>query len=145
MKISQWCRNALSIWDGALSHKIDYVTIFKEILNCAGHPNHITGSKVMAILLNGWILPIGWASLGRVCSCSLHSRLVSTHLTLKCFKCILHMKKHLYEVLSVIFVERSLRLNGTWKNISKKSTYITLVPSQRYQDSWQLLKIKKVP
>ena len=39
--------------DGALSHKIDYVTIFEEILNLEGHPNRNTGSKVMAILLNG--------------------------------------------------------------------------------------------
>ena len=37
----------------------------------------------------------------------------STHLTLICFKCLLHMKKHLYEVISVTFVERSLRLNST--------------------------------
>ena len=47
--------------DGAFSHEIDYVTVFKEILNLEGHPNCITGSKVMAILLNGWILPIGGA------------------------------------------------------------------------------------
>ena len=40
------------------------------------HPNRITGSKVTAILLNGWILPTGGASLGRVCAWSLHSRLV---------------------------------------------------------------------
>ena len=69
----------------------------------------------------------------------------STHLTLICFKCLLHMKKHLYEVIPVTFVERSSRLNGTWKNISKKSTYIILVPSQRYQDFWQLLQNPKVP
>ena len=48
--------------DCAFSHKIDYVTIFKEILNLEGHPNRITGLKVTAILLNGWILPIGGAS-----------------------------------------------------------------------------------
>ena len=48
--------------DGAFSHKIDCVTIFKEILNLEGHPNCITGSTVIAILLNGWILPIGRAS-----------------------------------------------------------------------------------
>ena len=35
---------------------------FLEILNLEGHPNRITGSKVTAILLNGWILPIGEAS-----------------------------------------------------------------------------------
>ena len=42
--------------DGAFSKKIDYVTIPE------GHPNHITGSKAMAILLNALILPIGVAS-----------------------------------------------------------------------------------
>ena len=76
MKISLRRRHALTVADGAFSHKIDYVTIFKEILNPEGHPNRITGSKVTASLLNGWIFPIGGASLGRVCSCSLRSRLV---------------------------------------------------------------------
>ena len=38
--------------DGAFSHKIDYLTIFEEILNPEGHPNLITGLKVTAILLN---------------------------------------------------------------------------------------------
>ena len=42
--------------DGAFCHKLDYVTIFKRHQNC------ITGSKVTAILLNEWILPIGGAS-----------------------------------------------------------------------------------
>ena len=59
MKISLWQRHALTIADGAFSHKIDYVTIFKEILDPEGHANCISGSKVTAILLNGWILPIG--------------------------------------------------------------------------------------
>ena len=44
--------------DGASSHKIDYVAILWEILNLEGHPNRIAGSKVTAILLNWWILPI---------------------------------------------------------------------------------------
>ena len=48
--------------DNAFSRKIDYVTIFKEILNLKGHPNRIIGSKVTAILLNGWILLIVGAS-----------------------------------------------------------------------------------
>ena len=43
--------------DCAFSHKIDYVTIFKEILNLEGHQNCITGARVTAISLNGWILP----------------------------------------------------------------------------------------
>ena len=62
MKISLLRRHALMVEDGAFSHKIDYVTIFKEILNPEGHPHRTTGSRVNAILLNGWILPIGRAS-----------------------------------------------------------------------------------
>ena len=34
----------------------------KTFLNPEGHQNRITGSKVTAILLKGWILPIGGAS-----------------------------------------------------------------------------------
>ena len=37
--------------DGTFSYKIDYFTIVMEILNSKG----ITGLKVTAILLNGWI------------------------------------------------------------------------------------------
>ena len=59
MKISLRRRHALKVADGAFSDKIDYVKIFKEILNPEGHPNRITGSKVTAILQNGLILPIG--------------------------------------------------------------------------------------
>ena len=32
------------------------------LVNLEGHQNRITGSRVTAILLNGWILPIGGAS-----------------------------------------------------------------------------------
>ena len=52
------------------------LTFSSEILNLEGHQNRCIGSKVTAILLNGWILPNGGASLGRVCACSLRSRLV---------------------------------------------------------------------
>ena len=38
--------------DGVFSHKIDYVTIFRDNLNHEGRSNRITGSKVTAILLN---------------------------------------------------------------------------------------------
>ena len=48
--------------DVAFSHNRDNVTIFQEILNLERHPNRITGSIVMAILLNGWILPVGEVS-----------------------------------------------------------------------------------
>ena len=60
MKISLQRRHALLVEDGAFSHKIGYVTIFKEILE--GQPNCITGSNVTVILLNWWILPFGGAS-----------------------------------------------------------------------------------
>ena len=61
MKIFLRRRHALMVEDGAFGHKIDYVIIFKEIINLKGHPNRITGSKVTAILLNVWILSIGGA------------------------------------------------------------------------------------
>ena len=48
--------------DGAFSHKIDYDTILLAILNLEVHQHRITGSRVTAILMNGWILPIGGAS-----------------------------------------------------------------------------------
>ena len=51
--------------DGAFSQKVDYFTIVLNILNLEGHPNRITGSKVTAILLNGWTLPIGGASAAK--------------------------------------------------------------------------------
>ena len=38
--------------------------------------NCISGSKVTEILLKGWILTISGVASGRVCTCSLHSRLV---------------------------------------------------------------------
>ena len=51
--------------------------MFLEILNPEGHPNRITVLKVMAILLNGWILPLGGAALETVWACSLRSRHVN--------------------------------------------------------------------
>ena len=53
--------------DGAFSHKIDYFSFVKEILNLGGHPDCITGSKVTEILLNGWILPVGGVHWERSC------------------------------------------------------------------------------
>ena len=50
--------------DSTSSYKIDYVIVIKNFLHPKGHQNRINGSKVTAILLKGWILPIGGASLG---------------------------------------------------------------------------------
>ena len=44
--------------NGAFSRKIFYITIVLELLNLKGHQNCITGSRVMAILLNGLTLAI---------------------------------------------------------------------------------------
>ena len=49
----QWLKMVLS----------DYLILSKEIPNLKGLPNCITGSKVMAIFLDEWILPIGGASV----------------------------------------------------------------------------------
>ena len=62
--------------NGWRSHKMDYVGKFEEILNLEGHQNRINGLRVTAILLNWWTFPIGEAASGRVCACSLRSRLV---------------------------------------------------------------------
>ena len=53
---------AIMVKNGAFSHKLDYNTIFSKILNLQVQPNCITGSRVTAILLNGWILAVGGAS-----------------------------------------------------------------------------------
>ena len=55
--------HALMVEDGAFSNKIDYSTKKSfQILNLEEHPNCTIGSRVTAILLNWWILPIGGAS-----------------------------------------------------------------------------------
>ena len=62
--------------DGALSLKIDFISILLEILNLERHLNCFIGLKVRAILVNGEILPSVGVALGRVWVCSFRSRLV---------------------------------------------------------------------
>ena len=50
--------------DRSSSYKIDYAIVFKNFLNPKGHQHPICGSKVTAILMKGWILPTGGASVG---------------------------------------------------------------------------------
>ena len=57
-------RHAQTVRDRCFSDNIDYVVVIKNFLNLEGHQNPISGSKVTAILLKGWILPIGGASAG---------------------------------------------------------------------------------
>ena len=42
--------------------KYTMLHFLKEIPNIIGHPNHIFGARVTAVLLNGWNMPIGGAS-----------------------------------------------------------------------------------
>ena len=55
-------RHAQTVRDSYFSYKIDHVIVIKTFLNPEGHQNPISGSKVMAILLKGCILPVGEAS-----------------------------------------------------------------------------------
>ena len=74
MKISLRRRHAQMVGDGAFSHKIDRTWKFLKILNLKRHQHCTIGSKVTAILLNGWVLSIGGVASGRACTCSLHSK-----------------------------------------------------------------------
>ena len=60
--------------DGAFNHIIHWVDLFLKILNYKKNQNCIIGSKVTAILLNGWVLPIGGVASGKVWVCSLRRR-----------------------------------------------------------------------
>ena len=55
-------RHAQTVRASTSSYKKDYFIGIKTFLNPEGHQNRITGSKVTAILLKRWILPIGGAS-----------------------------------------------------------------------------------
>ena len=68
--------HAQTVRDSSSSYNIEYVIVIKNFQNFEGHQNPISGSEVRAILLKGWIWPIGGAASVRVCACSLHSRLV---------------------------------------------------------------------
>ena len=46
------------------------VKIFLQCRHALMQPNRTTGSKVTAILLKGWILPLSKVASGRVCACS---------------------------------------------------------------------------
>ena len=66
LKISLWHRHTQTVKDCASSHKIGH----------EGHLNCCIGSKVTGIWVKGGILPSGGVALGRVCACSLRSRLI---------------------------------------------------------------------
>ena len=75
----KWFRFGWQDWRGEILALliIDFVKVIKNFLNPEGHQSPISGSKVTAfILLKGWIWPICGVASGRVCVCSLRSRLV---------------------------------------------------------------------
>ena len=72
------CRHAQTVRDSSSSYKIDYVIVIKNYINPEGHQNPISGSKFTAILLKGGFCLSVEPQRGRVCACSLRSRLVST-------------------------------------------------------------------
>ena len=55
-----------------------FTRFHKELLN-----EYLYGAvhALVVIFLNGWILPIGGVASGRVCACSLRSRLVSQRIS----------------------------------------------------------------
>ena len=65
-------RHAQTVRDSSSSYKIDYFIVIKNFLNPKGHQNCISGSKVTAILLKGWICPIGGSAPG-ACAAGLFS------------------------------------------------------------------------
>ena len=69
--------HAQTVKDCSSSCKIPCVIVTKDFVNPERHHNRNTGSKITAIFLKGWILPIGEVASGGVYACSLGSRLVS--------------------------------------------------------------------
>ena len=74
----------------------------------------------------------------------LFSFLLEIFSTLLILHCIFYVNIHVDKVVNVMFVENVSILNVTSENISKKSTWLFLVQSWRYQYFWQLLQNRKV-
>ena len=72
--------------------------MIKNFLNPKGHQNPTSGSKVMAILLKGWIWPIGRVALGSVYACNQRSRLVQYVF----YSCLRHRQSFLHLRVSTV-------------------------------------------
>ena len=70
-----------TVRDSFSSYKIDNVIVIKNFLDSKRHQNPISGSKVTAILLKGWILSIGGASAVEGLQSTRLPRLVFPYLT----------------------------------------------------------------
>ena len=112
-------------------------TILTFFLNLEGHQNRCIGTKVTAILLNKWILPTGGATRGRVCACSLRSRLVfyfepvntlNVHMTLGPIKALCQVRSQFKQIsfkgMAVLsYFPRSNLLWSLWSLIYLLLTY----------------------
>ena len=117
-------RHAQTVRDSTSSYKIDYFIVIKKILNPEGHQNPISGSKVMVILLKGWIFPISGASSGRVCACTLHSRLVFFLSMVRCQSLVFMI--HFYIVISFPF-QKSVFYKSSWSQDTPFSLFNSAV------------------
>ena len=79
--------------------------MIKTFLNPEGHQNPISGSKVTAILLKGWILPIGGASAVEGLRSTGLPRLV--YIVLKYFASFTGYEDDIFEVISNLHVQGS--------------------------------------
>ena len=59
------CRHAQMVRDSSFSYKIDYVQQVKIFLSPEGHQNLITGSTVIAVLLDGMDFTYWWICIGK--------------------------------------------------------------------------------
>ena len=71
------------VGDGASTHEINYVGKFYDIINLEGQHNRITGSRAMAILLKGELLPIGGVASGSSAPAACAAGLFNCDLTFK--------------------------------------------------------------
>ena len=56
-------RHGQTVIGSSFSYVIDYVIVIKNFINPKGHQNHISVSKVMAILLKGWNFAYWWSCI----------------------------------------------------------------------------------
>ena len=56
-------RHGQTVIGSSSSYVIDYVIMIKNFINPKGYQNHISVSKVMAILLKGWNFAYWWSCI----------------------------------------------------------------------------------
>ena len=109
--------HAQTVRDSSFSYKIYYVIVIKNVLNLKGHQNPKNGSKGTALLLQGWILPIGWASAVEGLQSTGLPRLVYMYLTTVCY----YNKIQIWPIYALLMVCIRHNLGGNyWINLCKE-------------------------